>query len=157
MGWLTINIHHVSLTDYQCLMSLSNCFFKEKFFICQQVYAHCEADGTYCKFTKKKCDAYVKLFINDKEMVKTTKRKNRDSHNPHVTFTTEKIPKNSIIRIETWDASTGFWETISLIQKTEGTIDDFLNEPLRKGVKCVDNKHNSLETMVFWRDETKRM
>lgn len=90
-------------------------------------------------------------------MVKSTKKKNRDSHNPHVTFTTEKIAKDSVIRIETWDASTGFWESDSLIQKTEGNVDDFLNEPLRKGVKCADSKQNSLETMAFWRDETKRM
>lgn len=148
------------LTACQFLMSRDTfelLFLNYFLFLRAQVYAHCEADGTSCKFTKKKCDSYVKLFINDKEMVKSVKRKNLDSHNPQVTFTSERIAKNSIIRIETWDASTGFWEQNSLIQKTEGNIEDFLNEPLRNGIKCADNKHNSLETMAFWRDELKRI
>lgn len=90
-------------------------------------------------------------------MVTSTKRKNRDSYNPYVTFTTEAIEKDSIIRIETWDASAGFWESERLIQKTNGTVESFLNEPLRLGVKCPENKQNSLETMSFWRDELKHL
>lgn len=124
------------------------------FFFCKQVYAHCESDGTLCKIgRKRKCDSYVRLFINDKEVLKTVKKKNRDNYNPYVTFTTERIAKNATVRIEVWDISYAFWESDAIIQKTEGNVESFLNKPIRYGAQCHENKQNSLETMSFWRDE----
>lgn len=86
-------------------------------------------------------------------MLKTPKKKNRDNYNPHVTFTTERIAKNSTVRIEVWDSSYAFWESDALIQTAAGNVDSFLNEPLREGAHCYENKQNSLETMSFWRDD----
>lgn len=85
-------------------------------------------------------------------MLKTVKQKNHESYNPYITFTTERIPKNSTIRIEIWDKGAGFWKSDALIQRTEGNVESFLNKPLRNGGNCSEN-HNSIETMSFWSDE----
>lgn len=114
----------------------------------------CQSDGSLCKIgRKRKCDSYIKLFVNDQEVLKTAKKKNRDSYNPYVTFTTDRIAKNATVRIEVWDSSYAFWESDALIQTTEGNVQSFLNEPLRVGAHCYENKQNSLETMSFWRDD----
>lgn len=89
-------------------------------------------------------------------MLKTVKEKNRSDYNPHVTFTTEKIAKDSIVRIEVWDKKAAFWESDALIQTTKGHVESFLNEPTRNGVQC-STIQNFLETMSFWRDELRRV
>ena len=85
-------------------------------------------------------------------MVKTMK-KIRNGYNPHVSFTTVKIAKNSTIRIEIWDKSASFFDYDGIIQIAEGNVESFLNKPIRYGTVCPENKQNSIETMAFWRDE----
>lgn len=86
-------------------------------------------------------------------MIQTPTRVQRKNYDPRITYTTGKILKNSTtIKIEVWDASSEFFENDAIIQKTEGNIDSFLNEPIRKGTRFDEYLRNKIETMSFWRD-----
>lgn len=127
-GWLTVSVMFVS--------------------------THCEADSKTCQLMRLlKCNSYIKLFVNNKPMLKSSTKLFRQSYDPLITLTTEKIAKNSTIRIEVWDSSYGFWDSDALIQSTEGNIQSFLNEPLREGADCGNSNRNSIETMLLWQDE----
>lgn len=87
--------------------------------------------------------------------MKTPKETDKFVTNVNRTFTSVKIPKNSSIRLEIWDAKSGFFEKKDeLILRSEGDIDSFLNEPIRKGVYVLGDL-NRIETMSFWIDEYK--
>lgn len=119
----------------------------------QTMYTYGELDGNSCKlFGFYGCNPYVKLFVNGAEKLRTPTAQHKYVFNADVTFTTSKIPKNSTIMIQIWDASAAFWEKDALILNTEGDIDSFLNEPLREGVIIKDNR-NAIETVPFWQDE----
>lgn len=126
------------------------------------MYAFCTALASSCTVIPfRECDPYIKIYLCDaqnvqcKEVLKTAPKTNRYKYNPRVTFTTEKISKDSTIQIEVWDDSPLFGD--ALIQITNGNVESFLNEPLRNGVQCEKNLKNSLETMSFWSDELRSM
>lgn len=97
---------------------------------------------------------FVKLFVNGKQVKESPKRKDKILHDVDITFETAKIPKNSIIKLEIWDAANVLWIWDKLIFTTEGDIESFLNEPYRISFREYDDIH-SLETMSFWLNEYK--
>lgn len=119
-----------------------------------QVRTYIEANKKPCKYNTETCNSFVKLFINEDKVIQTLTKVDRKNYDPQITYTTGKIPKNNAtIKIEVWDASSEFFEKDALIQRTEGNIDSFLNEPIRLGVKADEYLQNTIETMSFWRDE----
>lgn len=118
------------------------------------VKTHCEANAKSCKLLNLlKCNSYIKVFVNDKQMLRSPTKLIRGHYDPHITLTTDKISKNATIRIEVWDSSFGFWGTDAIIQRTEGTVESFFNEPLREGADCGGGHSNSIESMSLWQDE----
>lgn len=112
-----------------------------------------EKSGKPCKLDLSDgCDPFIKLFVNNELVLKTPKLVNKFSFDAKITFTTAKVPKNSTIKIEIWHAKSRFWDSDALILDSEGNIESFLNEPLRKGNHYYEND-NWIETMSFWRDE----
>lgn len=101
---------------------------------------------------------FIKLFVNDELVKESPKRTDKTLHDVDITYETAKIPKNSTIKLEIWDANgSAFWSSEKLLFSTDGDIDSFLNEPVRKGAIEVHNLDdvNSIETMSFWLDEYK--
>lgn len=85
--------------------------------------------------------------------MKTQTEKNKISYDVDKTFSTGKIKKSSIIKIEVWASKTDKNDdNDKLILRTEGDIDSFLEEPLRTGTQ-FNNGLNRIETMSFWQDE----
>lgn len=126
-GWLTINI--------------------------QRVYVKGRIDGAPCGFDHSGgCDPSIKIFVNDELMFETPKLLNQFAFDAKVTFTTLKIRKNSIVRIEVWHVRRTFFDEDGLIQSVEGDIKSYLNEPLRQGDHFYEAE-NRIETISFWRDE----
>ena len=111
-----------------------------------------EADGKPCKLIKNGCDSYIKLFINDKEIWKSSTIKDQTIYDANITITSSKIPKHSMVKIEVWNANSRVFGSDALIQSTDGEIDSFLDQPLRNG-KRFENGINSIETILFWQDE----
>lgn len=120
-----------------------------------RAYTYGEENGRSCKLNPSRgCDPYVVLYINDKEVLRTLKETDKFVINVNKTFASVKIPKTSTIRLEIWDAKSGFFESDAKILKSEGDVEPFLNDPIRKGV-YVSGDLNSIETMSFWIDEYK--
>lgn len=118
------------------------------------VKTHCEADKNPCKLMNfLKCNSYIKVFVNNKELIRSSTKLIRGEYDPMITLTTEKITKNATIRIEVWDSHFGFWGNDELIQSTEGSVESLLNNPLREGADCGNSNSNSIETMSLWQDE----
>lgn len=90
-------------------------------------------------------------------MKESPKRKDKILHDVDITFETAKIPVNSTIKVEIWDAGSilWIWDNYKLIFSTEGDIESFLNEPYRIGTIREFEDLHSLETMSFWLDEYK--
>lgn len=108
-----------------------------------------------CKLNPSRgCDPFVILYVNDKEVLRTSKEIDQFVTNVNKTFTSIKIPKTSTIRIEIWDARSGYFEKDMLILKSEGDVNSFLSEPIRRGVYVLGDL-NRIETLSFWIDEYK--
>lgn len=119
-------------------------------------YTYGEVNGKTCKWNPSHgCDPYFILYINDKEVLKTAKKVDKFFSEVDKTFTSAKIARNSIIKLEIWDASSGFWEKDALILRSEGDVDSFLNEPLRNGIYVLGGV-NAIETISFWADDYKQ-
>lgn len=105
------------------------------------------------------CDSYVVLSINGKEVFRTKPRKDEPINEIEQVFTSEKISKDSDIKIEILDDDEdGNYETV---MKVEDKIDGLIKKPVRTAPhvrRYTDSegwaKHeaNKLETAVFWRD-----
>lgn len=118
------------------------------------VKTHCHANSHSCRLLNiLKCNSYVKVFVNNKQLVRSPTKLLRGHYDPLITLATEKITKNATVRIELWDSGFGFWGSDALIQSTESTVELLLNEPLREGAVCSDSQSNSIETMSLWQDE----
>lgn len=97
---------------------------------------------------------FIKLFVNDKQVKESPKRKDETLHDVDITFETAKIPKNSTIKFEIWDGSCGFWSGEKFIFSTDGNVESFLNDPFRENDRDT-KKIDAIEIMSFWRDEYK--
>lgn len=94
------------------------------------------------------------MIINNDEVYRSPTRKDKYVYDAEVNYVSGKISKDSKIRIEIWDESSAFFETDHLILTTEGNVDTFLKEPLRKGA-WVGDQQNAIETVSFWQDDYK--
>lgn len=120
-----------------------------------RAYTYGELSGRSCKLNPSVgCDPYLVLYINNEQVMKTAKKTQTFFYDVNSIFTSAKIPKTSIVKLEIWDASSRFWGRDALILSTVGNIDSFLNEPLRKGV-YISGDVNSIETMSFWLNDYK--
>lgn len=81
--------------------------------------------------------------------MKTHTEKGKDSYDVNRSFTTAEIPKKSTIKIEVWRPKSSSKD--KLILSTEGDVESFLKEPLRKGTH-FDEGDNRIETISFWED-----
>lgn len=125
--------------------------------------AYGDADRDKCDPAEaKECDPYVKLIINDEEILRSPSRTNIAIYDLNYRYVSGKIPRNSNITVEIWDDDqfTGFLAFASssddLVLRSEGNIDDFLNNPFRTGVVTTGaqfNGQNSISTYSFWEDE----
>lgn len=133
----------------------SSLFTKIYFQLFLKVFTYGEADGSSCKFYSRfGCNSYIKLFVDDDELFRSSTMKDKFVYDADITFTTGRISKDSTIKIEIWDESSAFWELDRLILKTDGNVESFLKQPLREGV-MVGDKRNAIETVSFWQDEYK--
>lgn len=120
-----------------------------------KVFAYGEADGSLCKaLAIFHCNSYIKLFVNGREVYRSQTRKDKFVYDAEYNHVTGKIPKTSKIRIEVWDESSAIFENDHVILETEGDVDSFLKEPLRKGA-WVKDQQNAIETVSFWQDDFK--
>lgn len=114
------------------------------------VYTYGKANGKTCKFFETLgCNSYVKLSVNGEEKMRTHETKGEHSYDVDKTFISAKIPKKSTIKLEVWRPKSGGED--KLILRTEGDVDSFLKEPLRKGTH-FDHGDNRIETISFWED-----
>lgn len=107
-----------------------------------------------------KCDSYVKVIINGQEVHKTHVKQNSGVYNVGLFFTSgpEKINRSSIIKFEVWDHDE--WSDHDLIMRQEGTIDSFIDFPIRRSTSGhyynqyteSDLPPNYLEVDVIWQD-----
>lgn len=105
------------------------------------------------------CDPFVKVFIDGEQRLETTARSNDCCHRVDAIYTTRKITKKALVKIEVWDQNDLFSPT--LIIKTEGSAESFLKEGHRKfkvtgavGLMPWADQ-NYINTISFWQDEYK--
>lgn len=98
------------------------------------------------------CDPYIKLFVNGTKEEETKIQDGINLFNANVIYLSKKIPKTTTIKIQVWDSDSFLYGGDDLIQETEGTIDSFLQQPIRYGAQ-KDGEQNAIETSVFWQDE----
>lgn len=91
------------------------------------------------------------LYIDDKLQKHTSFRLNECCYDVNRTIISEKITKNSRIKIEVWDANM-FKD--QLVLTTEGNVDSFLTNGHRRGV-MVEGFMNYINTVSFWQDKYK--
>lgn len=110
----------------------------------------------------KECDPYVKLIINDEQILRSPSKTNTAIYDLKYRYVSGKIPKNSRISLEVWDDDkfegilAPFSSSDDLVLETHGDIDDFLKNPFRPGVITTGaqfNGQNSINTYSFWEDE----
>lgn len=97
-----------------------------------------------------RCDIYVKVFVNETEILKTDFENNKNFVRVNRGFQSKDVSKGPIskstkIKIQIWDDN---FSSDDLLQETDGDIDSYLNEPLRKGFRS-----NKIETSSIWIDE----
>lgn len=96
-------------------------------------WAYGDMDGKKCDFgftsLNEACDVYIKIFINDKLDLETTKHVNEFHGTYTLNYKTPKISKKSLIRIEMWDDDSGFFGSDDdlLLSKTL-TIDELTKQ-----------------------------
>lgn len=125
--------------------------------------AYGEADKSQCDLAEaKECDPYIKFFVNDEKIYQSPSRENIAIYDLNYRYVSGRIPKSSTIKIEIWDddQQTGVLSVFSsnddLVLRTEGNIEDFLNNPFRAGVTTTGaqfNGQNSINTYSFWESE----
>lgn len=116
----------------------------------KKVQAYLDATGSDCD-TFSACDPYVKLYIDGNEINSTGVLSGTSLFNADLTYSKwYRIPKTTMIKIKVWDSDSLPLDDDDLIQETEGNIDSFLTEPIRKGVQRED-KQNFIETVTIWR------
>lgn len=119
----------------------------------QNVYTYGKASGKTCQFVDTLgCNSYIRLIVNGEEVLKTEIEKGKFHYDVDKTFTTEKIPRKSTIKIEVWRSKSMASHQEKIILSTEGDVDSFLKQPIRTGAH-FDRGDNRIETMSFWQDE----
>lgn len=107
------------------------------------------------------CNPFIKLFVNGELIKESPTRADKTLHDVDITYETPKISINSTIKLEVWDAGSMFWSSPKLMFSTEGDVESFLTDPVRKSANGAHmeaqllDEVNSIETMSFWLDELK--
>lgn len=126
-------------------------FFDNLFF---SLHAYGLIDGSSCDIVLSLCDPYVKLYIDDVQVLQTAAQEDLCCYNVDTRFVSKKISKSSKIRIEVWDDDSGFLGSPDdLILQTEGDIDSFRDEPVRHGSTFMGQYTTSIEMTLTWQDE----
>lgn len=111
-------------------------------------------DGGWCDKTKDDaCDTLIRLYIDDNFMDVTSVVDDTYVYDAEYQFISTEIKRSSIIKIEVWDQDNNGEE---LVLRTEGSIDNFIENPYRSGDKLSSgliHEHNSINTYVIWEDE----
>lgn len=117
------------------------------------LHAYGNTNGAACDTFGGYCDPFVKFFVNDQLIYKSSSRADTPSFDVDYHYTSDRIPKTSTIRIEIWDDDSGFFGSESdLVLRTEGDVISFVNNPFRGGATSPSGQ-NSINTFVFWEDE----
>lgn len=90
------------------------------------------------------------MFVDGEQVMKTHTEKDEYTYDVDKAFTTGKIKKTSTIKIEVWRPKAHGDD--KLILRSEGDVESFLKEPLRKGTH-FDMGDNGIETISFWEDD----
>lgn len=99
------------------------------------------------------CDAYIKVYIDGREVFRTGPRTN--NHLPYFgeTYKSPKMLKKARIRIEMWDEDSGWMSTADdLILRWDTTIDELLQNGIFWSGKG-NVWRNRLVTTSTWKDE----
>lgn len=113
-----------------------------------------KASGSACD-TFSSCDPYIKLFINDINIEETEARNNVDTFNANINLRLlVEIPKNVTLKIQVWDKDINLIEKDDLIQEEVGSIESFLQQPIRYGAKN-SAEQNFIETFIIWKEHLK--
>lgn len=116
-----------------------------------------EKNGISGIHVQPQCKPYIKLFINNEPVWRSSIIKNdKTLHDPDLTFDTAKILKNSTIVLQIWDAGCGLLSKKEFEFSTNGDVDSFLNQPFRENDRKFIGrftKIEAIETMSFWLDE----
>lgn len=117
-----------------------------------------KTDGSVCETAP--CNPLIRLFINGKSILEKGRNPNADCFDPNISYTSNEIPVNSTIKIEVWDDDTSiFGLDLDLVQREEGNVESFINEPIRKGALIPWHftkpfrrgfQQNSIETDLSW-------
>lgn len=96
---------------------------------------------------------YVKLFVNGELVLESPKKSDKIYANDDVTYHSDKIPKNSTIKLQIWGSnSCVLWAKDELIFNSEGDVESFLAQPIRKDPNNPAGI-DTIETISFWRNE----
>lgn len=121
------------------------------------LHAYGDDDGNACDSFGGLCDPFVKFFVNDQLIYKSSSRQDTISYDVNYHYTSELIPKTSTIRIDIWDDDSGFLGSeADLVLRTVGDVTSFVENPFRGGTTCTKRSpsgQNSINTIVFWEDE----
>lgn len=106
------------------------------------------------------CDPFIKFFLDGNDKF-TTRTQGTNEFNVDYEYTTPKINKTSVIRIEMWDYNRIIPNYLIFI--TKGNVDSFLRDGHRKEVYEHHNiltrnfwtttYENYIDTVSFWQDE----
>lgn len=96
------------------------------------------------------CDAYIKVFIDGREVFRTDYRLNNNMPYFGETYRSPRIHKQAHITIEMWDEDSGWMEsTDDLMMRWETNVEDLI----RNGIKWGFKQRNKIVTTSSWKDE----
>lgn len=126
----------------------------------EKVQVPLEVDGSRCDDSfVGECDTYFKIKVNGAEIMNTRGTANTQSEfEANIMWESKRIPKNSSIEVQVWDKDERIFSgNDDLLLETNGDIDSYLKNPIRKGAEFKDynNYANFIETAAFWIDELK--
>lgn len=113
--------------------------------------AHTDLAGSSCDDWGA-CDAYLKMFLDGKEVYRTDSRSN--THMPYFgeVYRSNKIHKSAHITLELWDEDNSWiGSSDTLMLRWETTIDALLSNGIKWGEKGYWK--NKIITASSWKDE----
>lgn len=125
----------------------------------REVNAQKLANHKRCEFGSS-CDPFIRLSFDGKPIFETPSQTNTETYEVNVTYTSPKISKNTLIKMELLDADYG--NDHELVLESERPIDSFLrdgyisSDPFEVAVGSgwrVMTTKNFIDTIFFWQDE----
>lgn len=94
-------------------------------------------------------ESKVQLFVNGKEVFKKASRQTTASYNIDATYTSGKISKDSIIRIEIRAHDSEY----ATVLEHQGTIESFVNDPILYGKGTGQLTVKSIAMEASWQNQ----